>query len=158
LPYEPRVNIDEACHHDNGKLHRTWCFDTAGYSLFKIDSSRGSGVPETMLTKAFAGIIGADYWGAYRKYARLFDVQVQYCMVCAGANRHVRKETERFRAFSYEELTGRDKASLDIFWLKDESLEDTQTLPEPDVIAAEIVENLGAALALFGAIEEELGV
>jgi type I restriction enzyme M protein len=72
-------------------------------------------------------------------------------------NRHVRKETERFRAFSYEELTGRDKASLDIFWLKDESLEDTQTLPEPDVIAAEIVENLGAALALFGAIEEELG-
>ena len=80
LPHEPRVNIDETGHHNDGKLHWTWCFDTPGYSLFKIDPSRGSGVLEEMLTKAFAGIIGADYWGAYRKYARLFDVRVQYCM------------------------------------------------------------------------------
>lgn len=80
LPHEPRVNIDETGHHDNGTLHWTWCFDTAGYSLFKIDPSRGSGVLEMMLTKTFSGIIGADYWGAYRKYARLFDVRVQYCM------------------------------------------------------------------------------
>lgn len=80
LPNEPRVNVDETGHHDDGKLHWTWCFDTAGYSLFKIDPSRGSSVLEAMLTKAFAGIIGADYWGAYRKFARLFDVRVQYCM------------------------------------------------------------------------------
>ena len=80
LPYEPRVNVDETGHHDDGKLHWTWCFDTAGYSLFKIDPSRGSGVLEEMLTNAFAGIIGADYWGAYRKFARLFDIRVQYCM------------------------------------------------------------------------------
>ena len=80
MPNEPLVNIDETGHHDDGKLHWTWCFDTARYSLFKIDSSRGSGVLEAMLTKAFAGIIGADYWGAYRKFARLFDVRVQYCM------------------------------------------------------------------------------
>ena len=79
-----------------------------------------------------------------------------YVYESTGVETLFRKETERFRAFSNEELTGRDKASLDIFWLKDESLEDTQTLPEPDIIAAEIVENLGAALALFGAIEEEL--
>jgi type I restriction enzyme M protein len=71
-------------------------------------------------------------------------------------NRHNRKETERFKAFTYDELIQRDKASLDIFWLKDESLEDTENLPEPDIIAAEIVENLGSALALFGNIEEEL--
>jgi type I restriction enzyme M protein len=71
-------------------------------------------------------------------------------------NRHDRKETERFRAFTYDELIQRDKASLDIFWLKDESLEDTDNLPEPDVIATEIVENLESALALFGNIEEEL--
>jgi transposase len=80
LPHEPQVNVDETGHHDNGKLHWTWCFDTPVYSLFKIDPSRGSGVLEAMLTKAFAGIIGADYWGAYRKFARLFDVRVQYCM------------------------------------------------------------------------------
>ncbi len=80
LPDESQVNVDETGHHDDGKLHWTWCFDTSDYSLFKIDKSRGSKVLEEMLGKDFAGIIGADYWGAYRKYARLFDVRVQYCM------------------------------------------------------------------------------
>jgi type I restriction enzyme M protein len=50
-------------------------------------------------------------------------------------NRHERKETERFRSFSYEDLLKRDKVSLDIFWLKDEGLEDSANLPDPDVIA-----------------------
>lgn len=80
LPNEPQVNIDETGHHDDGKLHWTWCFDTADYSLFKIDESRGCKVLEEMLGEDFIGVIGADYWGAYRKYARLFDVRVQYCM------------------------------------------------------------------------------
>jgi len=80
LPHESQVGVDETGHHDNGKLHWTWCFDTSDYSLFKIDKSRGSGVLEKMLGKNFSGIICADYWGAYRKYARLFDVPVQYCM------------------------------------------------------------------------------
>ena len=71
-------------------------------------------------------------------------------------NRHNRKETERFKAFAYDELIQRDKASLDIFWLKDDSLEDTENLPEPDIIASEIVENLESALSLFSNIEEEL--
>jgi type I restriction enzyme M protein len=55
------------------------------------------------------------------------------------ANRHERTETERFKAFSYDELVARDTASLDIFWLRDESLEDTGNLPAPELIAAEIV-------------------
>lgn len=80
LPNESQVNVDETGHHDDGRLHWTWCFDTPDYSLFKIDKSRGSKVLEEMLGKDFAGIIGADYWGAYRKYARLFDVRLQYCM------------------------------------------------------------------------------
>lgn len=80
LPDESQVNVDETGHHDDGKLHWTWCFDTSDYSLFTIDKSRGSKVLEEMLGKDFAGIIGADYWGAYRKYARLFDVRMQYCM------------------------------------------------------------------------------
>jgi type I restriction enzyme M protein len=72
-------------------------------------------------------------------------------------NRRERTETERFRAFSYDELIKRDKASLDIFWLKDESLEDSENLPEPEALAAEIVESLETALQEFRAIYEELG-
>lgn len=67
-----------------------------------------------------------------------------------------RKETERFKYFTYDELVKRDKLNLDIFWLKDESLEDIDSLPAPDIIAAEIVENLEAALEQFRAVAEEL--
>jgi type I restriction enzyme M protein len=70
--------------------------------------------------------------------------------------RHQRVETERFRRFAYDELIARDKASLDIFWLRDESLEDTDNLPAPGVIAAEIVEDLEAALAEFAELAESL--
>lgn len=71
-------------------------------------------------------------------------------------NRLEREETERFKAFSYDNLVKRDKVSLDIFWLKDESLEDSENLPEPDVIAADIVENLEAALEQFSGIYQDL--
>jgi type I restriction enzyme M protein len=69
---------------------------------------------------------------------------------------HERKETERFRRFSYEDLAQRDKLNLDIFWLKDDSLEDIDSLPEPDVLSAEIVENLEAALEQFRSVSSEL--
>jgi type I restriction enzyme M protein len=72
------------------------------------------------------------------------------------ANRNRRKETERFKPFTYDELIKRDKASLDIFWLKDESLEDSANLPEPHLIAAEIVEDLQAALDEFSLIAADL--
>jgi type I restriction enzyme M protein len=72
------------------------------------------------------------------------------------ANRHERTKTERFRPFTYDELIARDKASLDIFWLRDESLEDTDNLPAPHIIAAEIVEDLEAALAEFVEIAQTL--
>ena len=51
----------------------------------------------------------------------------------------------------------RDKVNLDIFWLRDESLEDTANLPDPDVLAAEIVEDLTVALEQFGEIAEDVG-
>ena len=73
-------------------------------------------------------------------------------------NRHQREESERFKAFGYDELVKRDKASLDIFWLKDESLEDSEILPAPEVLAAEIVESLQTALEEFRVIYEELGI
>jgi len=50
----------------------------------------------------------------------------------------------------------RDKVNLDIFWLRDESLEDTVSLPDPDVLAAEIIEDLQAALEQFAAVAEDL--
>jgi len=67
-----------------------------------------------------------------------------------------REESERFRRFTYDELVARDKVSLDIAWLRDESLEDADNLPPPDVIAMEIVEDLEAALAEFAAIADGL--
>ena len=66
------------------------------------------------------------------------------------------KETERFKVFTYNELVQRDKANLDIVWLKDESLEDTENLPPPDVIVREITENLQSALEQFSSIERDL--
>ena len=71
-------------------------------------------------------------------------------------NRHERKGTERFKSFAYEDLLKRDKVSLDIFWLKDESLEDSANLPDLDVIAAEIAEDLQAALDQFTLIAADL--
>jgi type I restriction enzyme M protein len=72
-------------------------------------------------------------------------------------NRNQRQESERFRAFSYEELAKRDKLSLDLFWLRDESLEGTDNLLPPAEIAASIVEDLQNALEQFMAIAEDLG-
>jgi type I restriction enzyme M protein len=63
----------------------------------------------------------------------------------------------RWRSYDYEELINRDKASLDIFWLKDDSLEDSDNLPAPDILAAEIVEDLEAALEQFREIAGDLG-
>jgi type I restriction enzyme M protein len=71
-------------------------------------------------------------------------------------NRRDRIESERFRRFSYDELILRDKVSLDLIWLRDESLEDMDNLPSPDVIAQEIVDDLEAALGEFAAIAESL--
>ncbi len=71
--------------------------------------------------------------------------------------RHERDETERFRRFGYDELVARDKVSLDIFWLSDDSLEDADGLQAPEVLAAEIAEDLEAALDEFSAIAASLG-
>jgi len=80
------------------------------------------------------------------------------------ANRHQRNATwsannpdGRWRAYAYDELIARDKASLDIFWLKDDSLADSDNLPSPDVIAQEIVEDLKTALEQFRLIAGDLG-
>lgn len=71
-------------------------------------------------------------------------------------NRHERRETERFKYFRHDELVARDKASLDIFWLKDESLDNLDDLPPPAVLQQEIIEHLEAALASFREVAAQL--
>lgn len=76
---------------------------------------------------------------------------------------HKRKETwseetpdGRWRCYTYEEILKRDKLSLDLFWVKDKSLTDTDSLPAPDIIAAEIADELEAAFGLFSKIAAKL--
>ncbi|MBV6501470.1 MAG: putative type I restriction enzymeP M protein [Prosthecobacter sp.] len=76
----------------------------------------------------------------------------------AATSRHDRKETERFKAFDYEDLIKRDKINLDIFWLKDDALEESANLPAPGVIAQDIMEDLQAALEQFATIAEDLKI
>jgi type I restriction enzyme M protein len=86
------------------------------------------------------------------RYEHLQDFITMY----QPENRAARVESERFKRFGYEELIQRDKVSLDLIWLRDESLEDMDNLPPPVVIAQEIVEDLEAALAQFAAVAESL--
>jgi type I restriction enzyme M protein len=71
-------------------------------------------------------------------------------------NRNDRKETERFKGFTYDELVKRDKVNLDIFWLKDDAQEESANLPAPEIIAREITDDLEAALEQFATIAEDL--
>src|SRR3989344_7535448 len=71
-------------------------------------------------------------------------------------NRFKRKETERFKSFDYEDILKRDKTNLDIFWLRDESLDDLDKLPDPDVLVNELVEELGSALEQLNEISNDL--
>lgn len=107
LPQEAYLGIDETGHHDDGKLHWTWCFQTPAFSVFHIDPSRGSQVLETILGGDFNGLIGADYWGAYRKYARLFNVRMQYCMA------HLIREIRFLAEHRTKTLSGWGKQLLD---------------------------------------------
>jgi type I restriction enzyme M protein len=75
------------------------------------------------------------------------------------SNRCERKEGAaegRWRSFAYDDLAKRDKLNLDIFWLKDKSLEDSENLPGPDVLAQEIADDLQTALEQFASIAAEL--
>jgi type I restriction enzyme M protein len=85
-----------------------------------------------------------------------YDDLADFIQAFHAENRHARTESERFHSFSYDEILQRDKVSLDLIWLRDESLEDSANLPPPDVIAAEIVEDLEAALAEFAQIAASL--
>jgi type I restriction enzyme M protein len=74
-----------------------------------------------------------------------------------AGERNKRKESERFKKFTYDELLARDKTNLNIFWLKDDSIEDAANLPAPDALACEIIEELEVAIGEMRAVLESLG-
>jgi transposase len=81
LPGQARANVDETGHKENGQGLWTWCFRAPLFTLFKIDPSRGSEVLVEVLGTEFAGVLGCDYFSAYRKYMRLNqNVLVQFCL------------------------------------------------------------------------------
>lgn len=80
LPLETIVNVDETGHKENGDKFWTWVFKADLYVLFKIDKSRGSKVLIDVLGKEFNGVLGCDYFSAYRKYMKDFNVSIQFCI------------------------------------------------------------------------------
>ena len=80
LPFQQVVNGDETGHKENGKNFWTWVFRSNVFTLFKISPSRGSDVLIEVLGKEFNGVLGSDYFSAYRKFMRNFDVRMQFCL------------------------------------------------------------------------------
>ena len=108
---------------------KTWIYDLRTNQHF------------TLKTKPLSETDLADFVSSYR-----------------AKDRAKRVETERFHCFEYDELVARDKANLDITWLRDDSLDDSSSLPPPGVLAAEIVEELEAALAHFSELAATLPI
>lgn len=74
------MNIDETGHKQNGDRFSTWVFKADLYVLFRVDKSRGSKVLIDMLGEEFNGVLGCDYFSAYRKYMKDFNAPVQFCI------------------------------------------------------------------------------
>jgi transposase len=80
LPDEGIINVDETGHRCNGKRWWTWCFRAELYTLYRIDACRNAEVLMDTLGEEFHGILGCDYFSAYRRYMRECDVRVQFCL------------------------------------------------------------------------------
>jgi hypothetical protein len=80
LSREDHLNIDETGHKENGDRYWTWCFRAEAYSFFRIAGTRSSEVLFDILGREFEGVIGCDYFSAYRKYMKDCDVLVQFCV------------------------------------------------------------------------------
>jgi len=80
LPSEPRLGVDETGHKEKGRTLWTWCFRAAAFAVFHIARSRGSIVLIKTLGKEFKGVLGCDYFSAYRKYMGKCNVLVQFCL------------------------------------------------------------------------------
>ena len=80
LPDQERLNVDETGHKRNAKPLWTWCFRAELYTMFKIDTRRSADVLIEVLGAEFDGVLGCDYFSAYRRYHRQFGVELQFCL------------------------------------------------------------------------------
>ncbi len=80
LPAEAALNFDKIGHEANGQRFWTWCFRAQMHTLFRIDKSRGSKVLVEVVGEEFNGVLGCEYFSAYRKSMRKCGVLVQFCM------------------------------------------------------------------------------
>jgi transposase len=80
LPHEAIINADETGHKNNGEPWWTWCFRAQLYTLYRIDAHRSADVLMDILGKEFQGVLGCDYFSAYRRYLRECGVLVQFCL------------------------------------------------------------------------------
>jgi transposase len=80
LPTQAWLNVDETGHKQNGQRMWTWCFHASLYTLFKIDPTRSADVLIAVLGEEFDGVLGCDYFSAYRRYQREFGVVLQFCL------------------------------------------------------------------------------
>jgi transposase len=80
LVKQATLRVDETGHKDNGRRHWTWCFRAQSFTWFHIAPTRSSQVLLDVLGEPFEGVLGCDYFSAYRKYMRECDVLVQFCL------------------------------------------------------------------------------
>jgi transposase len=80
LPAQARLNVDETGHKQNRQRQWTWCFRADLYTLFKIDPTRSGDVLIEVLGREFDGVLGCDYFSAYRRYQRECGVSLQFCL------------------------------------------------------------------------------
>jgi transposase len=80
LPSEAILNVDETGHKENGERWWTWCFRAELYTLYHIDAHRSADVLMDILGKEFKGVIGCDYFSAYRRYMRECSARLQFCL------------------------------------------------------------------------------
>ena len=125
--------------------------------IYDLRTNRHFTLKENSLKRSDLDDFVACYFGEIESASLSGELKAAEAKGRYGARtRHNRVETERFKSFTYNELIKRDKVNLDIFWLKDDALEDSTNLPAPGIIAADIVADLEAALEQFAAIEEDL--
>jgi transposase len=80
LPEQARLNVDETGHKRNGQRRWIWCLRAGLYALFKIDPTRSADVLIDVLGAEFDGVLGCDYFSAYRRYHRQFGAELQFCL------------------------------------------------------------------------------
>ena len=125
LRQQPRLNIDETGHKENGDHLWTWCFRAEQLILFKIAESRGSVVLLDVLGPDFQGIIGCDYFSAYRKYLGETNLVVQFCLA------HLIRDV-RFLTESADKITANyGQRLLDAIGRLFDVYHQRESLPEP---------------------------